>query len=742
MKTHRASLLLSGPVLLLALLIGACAGKSPGADTGPGAAQRRWPGAPNPKVAKLVDAANSTDLLGLAVIHPDAWIQLARQLAPLNAYLELMDEEPWLAGDDLWGPLQVVLRFRQNLKQPALPPPAGWDRTLPLAIGWVDAERPGLLQQFNAALFDGQELPTHIRVILPASDARVLAKALQDLLATLPGEAGPAGRYVLPWNSDSRLGVAILPEEGFVRLELLYFRASSSGEPKKDLLLRELEAATAQPRQHGNSGAGDPIVRLLANGHGAALTVRPSAIARRMILETPGKIAGAVAYAESRMRAPLKAMGASEWLSGYLAVTAGAPEIAEMAMAVNLEHGVEAVTLTRLTPAAQKQMAAFLRTDATPTATSPNALFACSLALPRPEGMASIQPLFSPVFRMRLLRHIGDVVSEGGWPVLMAVLTRPMGIWRSFWTDETVATYLQMPAGWPTDVSFELYDFTLRDRVSFQVRGRLPKNAPLGTTWISLAKKIASDMDEGPSEVRKEAQPDGTWVTWRHNVTQSTVPYVPGRLAKEPAGTFAVARASFAAIADRLAQERPEYRGKSDRDLMQALRLIGRAESRARWRDGWLIGEMRVGVAHEPLWPPFEPPLPKPTTNAAKSGPTPGQHSLEQAVVGAQEFLEALANVPPDIRREVMSHGRAEIASSLARAKRERDTMHEAMALDWLLLNISKDFEVLEAWEAKERQEQDQESDPAIEKTDEPRSPADAQLPDAVRKSDRPKRGR
>jgi hypothetical protein len=706
-------------LLLLPLLATACASTAQVAGGGPTA--RAWPAPPDPAIARLVAAANSDDAMGLAVVHPQAWGSLRRQLAPLPPFQEMLRDQPWLASDDPWPSLLVLLCLRNDQDKSVPPDIAGWDHSRPLAIAWVDDGPKGLIQRFNTAFFDYATRPLRLRLVVPATDAGTLAKAFHDLLVSLHGEAGPAGQYVL---EQGRLGVGLFPGGDFVRLELVYVDRGRREESQKQVL-RGL-AAAKNPSRGRAEGATDPIQRLLANGHGVALTLRPLALARWLQAQVAAKIIGALFGAPGRYRTQIKVAGAGEWLLGYLFVNAGIPEIAETAIAMDFDHGLEAVTLTRLSAAGQARMAGAFHQDVVPIATDPNALLSFSLALPRRGEQAPEAFPYRSELRLKSFEDLGRAIEEGGTAAWLAIGTQPLAIWNFIRNNEDFSR--ELPATWPSEASFELLDFTRRKPVpAFQVRIRLPKGDSSAAGWIAAAKDLSGKLGESHPEVRQVARPDATWVTLRQNVTQSRAGD-QGGLAADAPGTFAVVRANFGAIADRLAQEPSRFLGRRDRELFQMLRLLGRAESKVRWRNGWLIGESRLGTSGTAPLPPYEPALPT-SAPVAWTGPTAGERGLAHAVAVAQRMLNALGAVAPAERMTIVARGRAEFGDDLAAAKRDPSTMFEAMALDWLLLNLSKDMEIDEIRKANDPSTRpcptsdEKEEVPAVELIDEVKAP-------------------
>jgi hypothetical protein len=733
------------PILLLTLLASACAGKSPGA-AGPKAdakSARPWPGEPAPRVASLAAAVGGDEVLALALIHADAWPGLRRQLEPIESFSYVLSREPWLSSDDPWQPLQLALQLRKP-RAPALPALAGWDRTRPVAIGWLANPTRSLLQELSAGLFEHQRLPIHIRVVIPATNAGALAEALAKALATLPGKSFPGGRFVLQYDHDGRLAVAVISGEDYARLDLLYF-SYHQADPSTDAdLVDQLEAATRSPRQRNTA---DPISRLLANGRGVAVTVRPAAIAQRFLLEMPRNIDAALMGVDPSYKPGMRVAGTRELLAGYLVTSAGQPEIAEIALAANFDRGVDVVTLARLTPAGQRQMSAIFRADARTIATSPDALFSATVALPSNGKATQVEPLFSPAFRAESLQEVMRVVQEGGTPGWLGLLARPMAFWRSGREDKQLSNELHLPAAWPSEASFELLNYDHDGRIAFRVRGRLPKGET--ANWLSLAKQFAGMLGQN-ANLQEDARPDGTWITWQQDLTsesKTNLPAGPASLEPVHEGTFAVLRLAGAALADRFAGKDTEYRSRSDRELLQLLRLVGRAESRTRWQNGWLIGETRAGMTEASALPPYEPALPK-LSAAAPTEATAGRLALERAVVQLRRLLNALTSIEPKMRVPMLRQHQVDVKRELAQARREDGTINDAMAVDWMLLQIAKEFEVQAAWEAShpeperktsdDREGQDAEMDGAS-----PNPPRElATPPRPPRNAPRPKRGR
>jgi len=417
------------------------------------------------------------------------------------------------------------------------------------------------------------------------------------------------------------------------------------------------------------------------------LTARPLAIARRLLLVVPQKIAEARDNVDPRQRKQIKLAGASEWLAGYRVVTAGVPEIAEMALAMTFDHGVDAVTLTRLTDVARTRLAKVFPAKAVPFAPAANALVSLSLTLPDSAGLAQVEP----AFRATSLRDLGRYVQEGGTSAWLAVFAQPIGMLNLLWKDKELARELRLPTTLPSEVSFNLLDLAPRtQRPSFQLRGRLPKGDAAVPSWVSLAKLFGQSLDENDSDVHEEAQPDATWITWRQGLKRVPV-NVPLRLAKEPAGTFALVHIDFPALADRLDQKSFDDYAGSDHAVAQTLRLLGQGEAKARLGNGWVMGEMRLGAAEGAPLVPYEPLLPKPATATVQPTSTPGQLALAFAVAQSQRMLNALASVELLRFKEIMARGRAEFARDLAQAKQDKSTMIEAAALDRLLLTLTQD---------------------------------------------------
>lgn len=332
-----------------------------------------------------------------------------------------------------------------------------------------------------------------------------------------------------------------------------------------------------------------------------------------------------------------------------------------------------------------------------------------------------------------------------GW---LGLLARPMGVWRSGREDKQLSNELHLPAAWPSEASFEVFNYDRDGRIAFRLRGRLPKGEAPTPDWISLAKQLAGMLGQ-KSNLQEDARPDATWITWQQdlsNDSSTNMPVGPASLEQAHEGTFAVLRLAGAALADRLDGKDTEYRSRSDRELLQMLRLVGRAESRTRWQNGWLIGETRAGMTGVSALPPYEPKLPT-LWAAAPTEATPGRLALERAVVQLRRLLQTLTNIDPKMRVSMLRQYQSDVKQELAQARREDATINDAMAVDSMLLQIEKEFEVQEAWEAShpepkrktsDGEGQDTEMDgtspnPTRELATPPRSPRNAH---------RPKRGR
>ena len=85
----------------------------------------------------------------------------------------------------------------------------------------------------------------------------------------------------------------------------------------------------------------------------------------------------------------------------------------------------------------------------------------------------------------------------------LAVLARPGGLLQTLLADEAIANGMNLRAPLPADVAFDLFDFDRNDKVSFRLRGRLPKEVAAMPAWLQFAAVLqpAPNTPQSPLEI-------------------------------------------------------------------------------------------------------------------------------------------------------------------------------------------------------------------------------------------------
>jgi hypothetical protein len=695
MKTNPA--LLGQSLLLLVLPWLACAGPkavAPAGKTLTAPAHATWPGQPDARAAKLVAAAGD-DVLALAMISPDAWTGLRQLLGKIDTNGMLRRQLPMLESDDIWQPLGVALGLLPAASAAAPRPLPGWDRARPLALAFVDDDARGVLSSLCARLVDPDLPPVHLRILVPTSDEAALSRAFAEVFAEARANTILPGRYVLESRFGQRLAIAVVPAGDHLRLELLYLQPNDERLHNEAALRALLDRVAKPPRPRAVDPSSDAVARMLSSGHGLGASVRPDRLARWFLLDAPTKMRQALVDVPPEFRAQLQAKGTSEMLNGYLVTSAGEPEVAELGLALEIGSAIRAVVLAKLTETGKQQLSGLVNETGTAMATSPDALGSLAIAVSDRAGAKRGEPLFGPGLRMKdtddLIRH----AQEAGMAGFLAVLARPGGLLQTLLADEAIANGMNLRATLPADVAFDLFDFDRNDKVSFRLRGRLPKEVAAMPAWLQLLRAMASETRGGPGlNLEEEKRADGTWLSWTANMTGRPIGAAPAGRAELPAGTFCTARVRPAAIGERMGQaSEVDYRNEEDWLLQQLLAQFVQVDARLRWHDGYLVAQTSAALAGQPAPAPFEPALPVEENRVV--GPRPGKTSpaLLRAVLGARDLSDALANVPPQDRLRILAHGRSELATDLDLARRDSATRDEAAALDRLLSRIGRAFE-------------------------------------------------
>lgn len=680
-------------VLALSLLAGACAGAKTarhGTQTG---SDGLWPGLPDARTAQLAAAAGD-DALVLAMIHPDAWKGLGRLLTRIEGYDALIKQYPWIKSDNLWHPMRVLLGLEQA--HPAYLPatPKGWDSTRPLALALVDSDPRGLLARYNATFLDGEDLPTHLRILIPASDPSALARALEDELGSLSGQPTHPGRYLLEIGSLMRLAVGVVPAEGHVRLELLYSGNQHTRTDSGDELGPRLARALQPPRQPSTKPASDPITGLLVNGRGVSVRVRLPELARRLLLEAPMKLKSREAFQDPNMEATLTVVGIGEILDGYLLGSAGEPELAEVAFALEIDTEIRATSLTRLTSAGHRQLAGFLDKTATPLAISSKALLGLSIRSSDANGAKQVEPLFSPEFRVTDSEELRSLVERSGLAGWLALMSRPSGLWRSSLDGGNPKTDTAGQALIPTDLSFELVDLQPEMKPVFRVRWRMPQGEPGTSPFTKLVKKYDRTLKRShATAIEEERRANETVATWSVNTEGIGPAGSPLGQAQAPLGTFFLSRWRPAVIADKLERNVPSDKADGARCLLDLLKLFEHGEGSLGWQNGWLVGQARIAPMEDSKRHTRVPALENKRATVPNTRPSLGPISIERAAVRVRELLRGLSNIAPNERVPAVTRQQDELQSDLRLAKLDPSLQAEAAAIDRLLSELKKRLE-------------------------------------------------
>ena len=431
---------------------------------------------------------------------------------------------------------------------------------------------------------------------------------------------------------------------------------------------------------------------MLASARGLSVSLRPNDLARWFLLEEPKKLWGALADVEHSLRAPLQAMGLAEILTGYLVTSAGKPEIAELALALEVDSAIRIVSLNRLTETGRRAMSGSVGRTAPPIATSRAALASLALATSAGAGAEDGAPLFGPslpVESAAQMFHQAQMSGPAGWS---ALLSRPSGLWRTLLADKAVVGTGHGRAVTPADVAFELFDLDSDGRSTFRVRGRLSQDEPRASHWVELLGNLVREAgDSRVMALTAEHRLEGTWMTWTVSMAGPLPTALPVGRADLPPGTFFAGRARPAAIVERA--EVPNDRDEEAFLLRQLLRQLVKVEARLRWQSGWLVGQASVAIAGQPEPEGFVSSIRVENPSAPEPQPDKALPDLHRAVAAARELLKALAEVAPADRLSLLASGRDRLEVDLRPARQDPVLRTEAAALDHMLFQVRRAFE-------------------------------------------------
>jgi hypothetical protein len=692
--TIRTSLAHRACAVLLSLLACGCAGTQVApSQAGVGAGARRprvWPAEPDARAQKLLAAAGD-DAIALAMIHADAWRGFRRMLLAADSGTGLAKSLPWLNSDELWLPLAAMLGIDDS-KLPQRQP-AGWDVSRPLVVALLGTESRGLLATLAARTLDWDDWLVHLRILVPASDAGVLARGFMDAFAAVQREEGAPGRYVIRTRYEY-LGVAVLPAGDHVRLELLY--AYNPGSTIKVIrrLPAWLDGMVQPPRPRATDASTDAITRLLPAGRGLALSLRPNDLARWILIASPKKMRDQLSTIPPDLAAGYQAAGIGELLLGYLVTSASQPEIEELALVAEIDSAIRVASLARLTATGQRQMAAFVGKATTTVATSPTALASIAMATAGGAGVKGSAPLYGPAFRVKTLHEISRHIQHAGVPAGLALLSRPVALYRALFEEKQIAGDEAAQAVAPADIAFELLDLDAQNRETYRVSARLPGTGAGTVHWLRLARELSEELGRGrASDVAEHRRPDGTWITWMVSPASKPRTALLGGRTALPLGTFLTSRIRPATMVEPPATRAVDWRNEEEVFLRKLVRQIVDVGVSWRWQDGWLIGQASATLAGQPEPEAFAPPSPSPSSRAVGGEPAKGLLPLQRVASAASQFLEVMGNLPGGQRLELFAQVRKEAQSDLALAKQDPVVRGEAEALDRLLLAVRKAFE-------------------------------------------------
>ncbi len=672
-----------GPLLAIAVGSMACAGspKSPVAGcpkSGPCTSQKR---PDDPSLTSLVTAAGDDAVL-LAAIPVDPWGGLRKLIVASNAPRELSQELPWITFKHPSSVLRMLLRL-PNDSTSREPVPDGWDGKRPMVLALVNGAARSAIEQINAIVFDDANLPIHVRVIVPAVNSAVLGAALEKILVQMPhDESSSAGRYLLDWNpTDSHLAAAVITAKDHVRFELLYFLKKSHQDRDKADMLAQLERTIVAPQPRTGPSVTD---HLIVGGHDIVVGIRPTALAQELELESPMKVMAALSDVDPKFKVRILAEGLGEILEGHLLATSGKSEIAEAALAMNFESGVDAVGIAQLTPAGQRQTSHLISVTGTPRETPANALASVAITFQPGGDIKNTEPVLNTYLNGISPQRFVEVFKDAGsaaWPALFA---KPSGLWRKLVADAFIPSVIGNLTELPQDVSFELLDVDAGRGPAFRWRGYASNSA--ASAWSNLARLVAhANTGLEDKEVQQQRGTNGTWITWAHGspTTDASVPL--HRRSDVPKGTFAVARVEAAKIASRLEQV-DSYWKRRQAWLLRFLHLLGPINASVRLQGSWLITEIGTEVTIARTAHVFEPPVSSNWVEVVNS--TPARTALEQAIADASELMKSFAQASN--RAALLSEGHAKLQGILEQAKSDPNTRADAAALDRMLLELEK----------------------------------------------------
>ena len=627
------------------------------------------------EVAHLMAAAGADNVF-LTAISSEPWGSLQKIVAA-RAPREVSRDLPWLTIKEPWTALQVALELQDNDSAETATPPAGWDPKRPLLLSIVNGVSTNPIEQINSIVFDGAQVPLHERVIVPATDAKALASAMQTILSKRPlYGAGANGRYLLELYGK-RLAVAVIPADDHIRLELLYFTFLAPREGDKADMLSQLERVTNgyQPRTSPSNASATEV--LLSNNHGIACSFQPSALARQLELEEPKKVMAALSNVDPEYKVRILAEGIAEILDGHLLVSSGNSEIAEAALSMNFDRGINVVGLAQLTALGKKQMAILINSSATPLKL-PNTLASMALTFQPGSDLKKAEPDLGPTVEALSSERFFYVFREAGsmgWPALFA---KPVGAMRKMLSDGAITSAIGNVTTLPQDLSFELLNFDRKSGPSVRLRAYVSNS--VASTWSTLGRLLAQTTF---ANVKEQHQGDGTWITLNRGSQRPEVGVPSGRRSDLPNGTFAVAHVDSLKIATVAERLDPDLK-KEQAWLLQLLRQAGQVQLSARLQSNWLVGELKTSEAAPSAVPAFET-----LTPTAIVDPVP-RVVLDQAIAQAAELLHSLVEAAD--RAAIVSQGRAKLRNTLDQAKRDPASKSEAVALDRMLLKIEKMF--------------------------------------------------
>lgn len=257
------------------------------------------------------------------VIHPDAWTDAHRVIAPM------------LAGLDLPSPYDIktladVEQLPQLVRTLLGMPPRqhaieGWDLDRPITASLFESELQGPVGSLTATLHD-QALPSvRHQLLIPATDTTTLVRSIATDLESM-GHARPEFVELVAGARAAVVGemaIAVLPENDRVRVVALH--------PVPD------DPATIRGRLDSTPTAlvhSPPVSLLLQTNNLIAAMVRPWKLRPIAVLEGSRRLNQALADVSGTMRAPLRARGTQLVLSAELLMSDASADLDETVVAV------------------------------------------------------------------------------------------------------------------------------------------------------------------------------------------------------------------------------------------------------------------------------------------------------------------------------------------------------------------------------------------------------------------------